>query len=174
MKPRDKETVLDLDGYLDLGCVLIPQMNNLEVRVDYGTGTLIPKLIILELPHSSISLQVFAAARYEDHWPQLRDDIVNSLTAQGVEINVELGSFGTEIHSVMPTVDVSGASVIAPVRLLAVNGDRWYVRVVISGDGAITGERSREVDELISQLVIHRGQDAMSPGEALPIVLPAS
>ena len=125
------------------------------------------------MPHSSISVQAFAAARYEDHWPEMRDDIVNSLTAQGVEINVELGPFGTEIHSVMPMVDDAGGSVIAPVRFLGVNGDRWYLRLVISGDGAITGERSREVDNVISQLVIHRGNDAMSPGEPLPIVLPA-
>ena len=174
MNPRDKSAVPNLEGFLDLGCLLIPETINLEVRVDYATGTLEPKLVILELPHSSISVQAFAAARYEDHWPELRDEIVASLQAQGVEINVELGTFGTEIHSVMPTVDVSGASVIAPVRFLAVNGDRWFLRIVVSGDGAITGQRSREVDAVIASLVIHRGDDAMSPGAPLPIVLPAS
>ena len=160
--------------YLDLGCVRVPRFPELEVRVDFVTGTLEPKLIVLELRHSSISVQPFAAARKEDHWPEMRDDIVKSLKAQGVEINVELGQFGTEIHSVMPTVDVSGAAVIAPVRFLAVSGDRWYLRIVVSGDGAITGERSREVDSLIEQLVVIRGDDAMSPGELLPIVLPAT
>ena len=159
--------------YLDLGCLQIPRFADLEVRVDFATGTLEPKLVVLELNHSSISVQPFAAARYEDHWPDMRDEIVKSLTAQGVEINVELGPFGTEIHSVMPTIDVSGAAVIAPVRFLAVNGDRWYLRIVVSGDGAITGERSREVDALISALVVHRGDDAMSPGELLEIVLPS-
>lgn len=173
MKPQDWSKDLDLDNYLDLGCIHIPQVEGLEVRVDFATGSLEPKLVVLELSHSSLSVQPFAAARYEDHWPQMREEIVKSLTAQGVEINVELGPFGTEIHSVMPTVDVSGAAVIAPVRFLAVNGDRWYLRIVISGDAAITGERSREVDALISKLVIHRGDDAMSPGESLKIVLPA-
>lgn len=171
---QNRETAnSDTDNYLNLGSVHVPQMPNLEVRVDFTTGTLVPKLIVLELPHSSISIQAFAAARHEDHWPELRDDIVASLTAQGVEINVELGPFGTEIHSVMPTVDVSGSAVIAPVRFLAVNGDRWYLRIVVSGDGAITGERSREVDAVISAVQIVRGEDAMSPGEPLPIVLPA-
>lgn len=173
MNLQEKADVDDLSEYLDLGCVLIPRFDDLQVRVDFATGSREPKLIVLELPHSSISVQPFAAARYEDHWPALRDEIVSSLTAQGVEINIELGAFGTEIHSVMPTVDVSGASVIAPVRFLAVNGDRWYLRIVISGDAAITGQRSRQVDEIIAALVIHRGEDAMSPGEQLPIVLPA-
>jgi hypothetical protein len=69
----------------------------------------------------------------------MRDAITSGLREQKVDCTVEMGRFGTEIHAVMPTVDLDGNAHVQPVRFVGVRGSRWLVRVVISGDGALPG-----------------------------------
>lgn len=171
--PRDSNDVgLDDVERLDLGFVRVPVRQGVEVRVEIDERTMQPGGVLLALGHSNISLQAFATPRYEDQWPAERDGLVERLREQGIECTVVLGPYGTEVHTVMPTVDYDGSNVVQSVRFMGVDGTRWFLRVVVNGDGAVGGAAMREVDELVSALVIHRGDDAMAPGEPLAIVLP--
>lgn len=171
--PVDSATVTDDDvERLDLGFVRIPVRQGLEVRVDIDEHATTPSSVSLFLGHSIIALQAFATPRYEDMWPGVRDDIVSRLREQGISCDVVLGAFGTEVHSVMPTVDYDGSNVVQSVRFLGVDGPRWFLRIVVSGDGAVGGAAMRAVDEVVSELVVHRGDSPMAPGEPLAVVLP--
>jgi hypothetical protein len=122
-------------------------------------------------------IQVFAAAMDEDPWASMRDAIVSGLRDQKVDCTLELGRFGTEIHAVMPTVDLDGNAHVQPVRFVGVRGSRWLVRAVISGDGALAlahpnAMADAEIDEVISKLVINRGEDPVPPGERLAMRSP--
>lgn len=170
--PLDSSSVPDDGTRLDLGCLRIAIVDGLEVRVDLDSVSHNAQAVSLFLGHSIISLQVFAAPRHEDLWPDIRDGIVHQLSLQGVESDVVMGRFGTEIHTVMPSIDFDGSSVVQSVRFLGVDGPRWFMRAVVTGDGSIQGQKYDDVDDVISNLVVHRGESPMGPGEHLPIIMP--
>jgi hypothetical protein len=72
----------------------------------------------------------------------------------------------------MPTVDLDGSAHVQPVRFIGIRGTRWLMRIVVSGDGALTNSAETaaavsEIDLLISQLVVARGEEPLAPGERL-------
>ena len=68
--------------------------------------------------------------------------------------------------------DYDGSNVVQSVRFLGIDGPRWFLRVVVSGDGAFSGDIAAQIDELIASFVVHRGDEPMADGEPLPVVLP--
>ena len=174
---REYSNELDTSAMLDLGALFLPNIPGLEVHLDLDPRSGIGKSVSLHLNMTIAEVQVFASASNEDHWAIMRDAIVSGLTEQQVECSVELGRFGTEIHAVMPTVDLDGNAHVQPVRFLGVRGSRWLVRVVISGDGALTKLHTNpsdvtEIDNVIAQLVVNRGDEPLPPGERLDLRSP--
>lgn len=167
----------DTSSMLDLGSVFLPNIPGLEVHLDLDPRSGIGKSVSLHLNMTIAEVQVFAAAVNDDPWATMRDAIVSGLREQKVDCSVEMGRFGTEIHAVMPTVDLDGNAHVQPVRFVGVRGSRWFVRAVISGDGALPKANlnsDAEIDEVISQLVINRGEEPLPPGERLVLRSPSN
>lgn len=174
---REISNEVDTSAMLDLGALLLPNIPGLEVHLDLDPRSGIGKSVSLHLDMTIAEVQVFAAASNEDHWATMRDAIVAGLQEQKVDCSVEMGMFGTEIHAVMPTVDLDGNAHVQPVRFLGVRGPRWLVRVVISGDGALLNLNQNssgvtEINDVISQLVVNRGEEPLPPGERLVLRSP--
>lgn len=174
---REISNEVDTSAMLDLGALLLPNIPGLEVHLDLDPRSGIGKSVSLHLNMTIAEVQVFAAASNEDHWATMRDAIVAGLQEQKVDCSVEMGMFGTEIHAVMPTVDLDGNAHVQPVRFLGVRGPRWLVRVVISGDGALLNLNQNssgvtEINDVISQLVVNRGEEPLPPGERLVLRSP--
>ncbi len=170
--PSDFSNEIDISAMLDLGALLVPNIPGLEVHLDLDPRSGIGKSVSLHLNMTIAEVQVFAAAVNEDSWAGMRDAIASGLREQKVDCTLEMGKFGTEIHAVMPTVDLDGNVHIQPVRFVGVRGTRWLVRVVISGDGALPNNMQRtdgvsEIDSVIAKLVINRGESPLPPGERL-------
>lgn len=173
--PFEFGSEVDTSSMLDLGSLFLPNIPGLEVHLDLDPRSGIGKSVSLHLNMTIAEVQVFAAAVNDDPWAVMRDAIVSGLREQKVDCTVEMGRFGTEIHAVMPTVDLDGNAHVQPVRFVGVRGTRWFVRAVISGDGAlpITHLNSDpEIDEVISKLVINRGEEPLPPGERLVLRSP--
>lgn len=173
---REFSKDVDASAMLDLGALLLPNIPGLEVHLDLDPRSGIGKSVSLHLNMTIAEVQVFAAATNEDSWASMRDAIVSGLQEQQVDCSVEMGRFGTEIHAVMPTVDLDGNAHVQPVRFLGVRGSRWLVRVVISGDGALDLDHNpigvSEINDVIAQLVVNRGEEPLPPGERLALRSP--
>ena len=153
--PMEFHAELDTSFMLDLGALFLPNIPGLEVHLDLDPRSGVGKSVSLHLNMTIAEVQVFAAAANEDPWASMRDAIVSGLREQKVDCTIEMGRFGTEIHAVMPTVDLDGNAHVQPVRFVGVRGSRWLVRVVISGDGALVHANQEnhalvEIDEVIS------------------------
>ena len=177
--PFEFSSEVDTDSMLDLGAVFLPNIPGLEVHLDLDPRSGIGKSVSLHLNMTIAEVQIFAGATNEDLWASMRDAITSGLREQKVDCTIEMGRFGTEIHAVMPTVDLDGNAHVQPVRFVGIRGSRWLVRVVISGDGALVNEdlgseTGPEIDEVISKLVINRGEDPLPPGERLALRSPAA
>ena len=177
--PLEFSSDLDTSSMLDLGAVLLPNIPGLEVHLDLDPRSGKGKSVSLHLNMTIAEVQIFAAAVNDDLWATMRDAITSGLRDQKVDCSVEMGRFGTEIHAVMPTVDLDGNAHVQPVRFVGVRGSRWLVRAVISGDGALVVEKPNAdagpvIDDVISQLVINRGEDPIPPGERLALRSPSA
>jgi Protein of unknown function (DUF3710) len=175
--PFEFGSEVDTSSMLDLGSLFLPNIPGLEVHLDLDPRSGIGKSVSLHLNMTIAEVQVFAAAVNDDPWAVMRDAIVSGLREQKVECTVEMGRFGTEIHAVMPTVDLDGNAHVQPVRFVGVRGTRWFVRAVISGDGALPKTHLNsdpEIDEVISKLVINRGEEPLPPGERLVLRSPTA
>jgi hypothetical protein len=175
--PLEFHADLDTSSMLDLGALFLPNIPGLEVHLDLDPRSGIGKSVSLHLNMTIAEVQVFAAAANEDPWAYMRDAIVSGLREQKVDCTIEMGRFGTEIHAIMPTVDLDGNAHVQPVRFVGVRGSRWLVRVVISGDGALAhanldANALHEIDEVLANLVINRGDDPLPPGERLALRSP--
>lgn len=177
--PLELSADLDTSSMLDLGALFLPNIPGLEVHLDLDPRSGVGKSVSLHLNMTIAEIQVFAAAINDDLWAGMRDAIVSGLREQKVDCSIEMGRFGTEVHAVMPTVDIDGNAHVQPVRFVGARGSRWLVRAVISGDGALPGSRNEvnagsDIDEVISKLVINRGDEPLPPGERLDLRSPAS
>ena len=177
--PLEFSSDLDTSSMLDLGAVFLPNIPGLEVHLDLDPRSGKGKSVSLHLNMTIAEVQIFAAAVNDDLWATMRDAISSGLRDQKVDCTVEMGRFGTEIQAVMPTVDLDGNAHVQPVRFVGVRGSRWLVRAVISGDGALVVEQPNadagpDIDDVISQLVINRGEDPLPPGERLALRSPSA
>lgn len=177
--PLEYSADIDTSSMLNLGTVFLPNIPGLEVHLDLDPRSGKGKSVSLHLDMTIAEVQVFAAASNEDLWAGMRDAIVSGLREQKVDCSVEMGQFGTEIHAVMPTVDLDGNAHVQPVRFVGARGSRWLVRAVISGDGALSDTPHNDkakagIDEVISKLVINRGDEPLPPGERLELHSPVS
>lgn len=168
MSPHSSQPI----DIIDLGCLQIPAIDDLEIQVDVDTASNNIVSISLVLPHSVASVQVFAAATNEDSWPSVREAIVAGLSEQHVECTIELGNFGTEIHCVMPTLNDDGSTVVQPIRFVGIDGPRWFLRAAVGGDAAVFPEALAKMDEVLKSIDVVRGEHAMAPGEPLVFSLP--
>jgi hypothetical protein len=177
--PFELSIDIDTSSMLDLGALFLPNIPGLEVHLDLDPRSGVGRSVSLHLNMTIAEVQVFAAATNEDLWASMRDAIVSGLREQKVDCTVEMGQFGTEIHAVMPTVDLDGNAHVQPVRFVGVRGPRWLIRAVISGDGALPNANpdpiaDSGINEVISKLVINRGEDPLPPGERLALRSPTA
>ena len=177
--PLDLSDGVDTSSMLDLGAVFLPNIPGLEVHLDLDPRLGVGKSVSLHLNMTIAEVQVFAAAADEDPWAAMRDAIASGLREQKVDCSIEMGRFGTEIYAVMPTVDLDGNAHVQPVRFVGVRGPRWLIRAVISGDGALPNANpdaiaDSGINEVISKLVINRGEDPLPPGERLALRSPTA
>jgi hypothetical protein len=53
-----------------------------------------------------------------------------------------------------------------------VDGPRWFLRAVITGEGAVDDAARAPLEELFAEVVVVRGDDAMAPRDPIELRLP--
>jgi len=156
---------------IDLGSLQIPLIEGLEIRVEVDEGTNQPMAITLIRGAGAVQVRLFSAPRSGGGWREARADISRSLTADGGTVDEAISDFGVELLAKLPGQDESGKPMLQSVRFLGVDGPRWMLQGVMLGVGA-QADQAGELEEVFRGIVVVRGDEAMPPGNALPITLP--
>lgn len=161
------------DGRVDLGSVWVPVHDGLELRieVDEPTGQLVAVTLISG--PSALQIAPFAAPRRSGLWDEVRTELRGSVASQGGTADEVEGPFGTELRARMPVRQADGSSGSQRVRFIGVDGPRWFLRGVLSGQAAEDPGSAADAEELFRQIVVVRGGEAMAPRELIPLRLPA-
>jgi hypothetical protein len=163
--PYDVADAPDSDR-LDLGSLQIPAIDGVEVRVQADPEGQIQQVVLVH-GESALQLGVFAAPRSAGIWDEVRADIREQLSADGLATKEIDGEYGVELRSRVRTGEGS-----TDIRFVGIDGPRWMVRAVYQGAAAVDPAAAGPLAECLRGLVVVRGTEAMPVREPLPLHLP--
>ena len=85
------------------------------------------------------------------------------------------GPFGVELRRLLPVTTPDGEQGYQPSRMWVVEGPRWLLRGIVYGQAALEDGVDGPVEPLITafrQVVVRRDEQAMAPGDLLPLDAP--
>jgi hypothetical protein len=177
--PEDREVEGPLDDgeanpvrpYIDLGGVKVLPREGLHLRLEIEEESQRVVAVSLDFAGSTLQVQPFAAPRSSGLWHEIRGQIAEQVSAQGGRVTEREGVFGPELLAEVPVAGgTPGETRIA--RFIGVDGPRWFLRGVISGDGAVKPEAGEAVEDLFRSIVVVRGSVPMPPRDLIPLKMP--
>ncbi|MGC5050810.1 DUF3710 domain-containing protein [Micromonospora sp. DT48] len=151
---------------LDLGSLQIPAVPDVEVRVQADPQGVVQQVVLVH-GQSALQLGAFAAPRSEGIWDEVREEIRQSLFADGAAAQEVEGEYGTELHARVRTDDG-----LTDLRFVGIDGPRWMVRAVYQGAAATDPAAAGPLARCLDGLVVDRGMEAKPVREPLPLRLP--
>ena len=103
---------------------------------------------------------------------RIRQELSKAIETGGGTVEEVDGPLGKQLNVRMPQQGPDGRTVFAPARFVGVDGPRWFLRAVLSGQAAVDDEAAEQLIAGLRQFVVHRGQSPMAPREMLPLTLP--
>lgn len=170
--PFDRSEVEHLDGRFDLGSVWLSPVPGMELRIEIEESDGTVRAITAAIGDSAMQMQAFAAPRSSGIWRPIRQEIADSVRAQGGSAEEADGPLGTELITRLPSAGSGGRTVFHVMRFIGVDGPRWFLRSVLTGPAASDEDAAAPFLDAIRNSVIVRGQEARPPREMLPFTLP--
>lgn len=167
--PYDVSEIESRRGYIDFGALLIPGGKDQKVRLDIDQKTKRVVALTISAGQASVQVQPFSAPKSGGTWDEVRQQIEESVVKQKGKVKETDGRFGKELVTRVPTTLKDGRSGWRVARFIGFEGDRWFLRGVVGGRGAIDRAAAAEVEDLFSRLVVVRGEDPMPPRELLQL-----
>ena len=155
----------------DFGSLLVPvtPMQQIELATD-GQRVI---WVSVKSGQSELRVHAFAAPRSTGLWAEVRPEIDSELASVGTTAQEVEGPFGTEMFAHVPVQPGNPAAGTVPMRFIGVDGPRWLLRGLIIGAAADGTEPAEPFEDILSDVVVVRGDGPMPPREMLEISLPA-
>jgi hypothetical protein len=162
---------------IDLGSLVLTGFPGAELRLQVAeeTSQIISAMLISD--NSALELGAYAAPRSGGLWAELREDMIESATEAGGSGSLVEGPFGVELRRLLPVTTPEGEEGYQPSRMWVVEGPRWLLRGIVYGQAALEEGVEPPVAELLAafrKVIVRRGDEAMAPGDLLPLSMPAN
>ena len=155
---------------VDLGGVRIPIVAGMELRAELAEERIVAATLIVG--QSALQIQPFAAPRSMGIWDEVRGEIEVGIREQGGHAAEAIGRFGTELRAQVPVRLPDGSAGIQVARFLGVDGPRWFLRGVITGQAAVEPRTAGALEDLFAGVLVVRGADPMAPRDPIDLRLP--
>lgn len=158
------DNVPDYSDYLDLGSFYLPFLQGISLHLKKHRETNHIMGVIATYGSSSVSIEAFAAPKSSGIWDDIRKELIES-NDKITEID---GAFGKEL--LLP-VSVEGKTV--QTRFVGVDGSRWMLRGIFSGQAAEQSMKNSDetlaLNGWFSNIVMNRGDEPMAPRDLIPM-----
>jgi hypothetical protein len=160
---------------IDLGAMLLSAIPGAQYQLRVSEET--QEIVSVMLIHagSALELAAFAAPRSGGLWSELREDYVAEAEQAGGSALLAEGPFGVQLSRVIPVVTPEGEQGYQPSRMWVAEGPRWLLRGIVYGPAALEEGDDAALADLLTafrQTVVRRGDEAMAPGDLLPLTMP--
>ena len=170
--PRNYVEVDTSEGYIDMGAILFPAVQGMQLRTQVADdGTTVLQILVV-LGNSGIQMSVAAAPRSGGVWEELREEIRKGFEEQNAKVADIRTRYGDELLVDMPMQMPDGRSATSRMRILGREGDRWFARIDILGPAAANAEAGVDIEKVIDRIVVHRDDHPRTRLELLPVRLP--
>ena len=159
-------------GRVDLGALLVPAVEGMELRLEMADADQVIAATVVAR-QSAVQLQAFAAPRSEGIWDEVRSEIALEISKQGGTVDEREGPFGIELRAQVPVQAPDGSRGVQLVRFMGVDGPRWFLRGVVSGQGAVQPQEALDIEHVFRDTVVNRGGSPMAPRDPIPLRMPA-
>ncbi len=169
--PWDAEQPYPARDRFDFGSLLVPLGPEYKahlIMADEQHGV----CVIIQYGESEMQLQAFAAPKQGSLWDELRTGTAQEINEAGGEAQETVGPFGTELVARVPAPAEHAVSGSLVVRIIGVDGPRWFLRGTFTGPAAGGGEAASLLEEIFRDVVVVRGGHAVPPKEILELRLP--
>lgn len=174
--PWDRDEVEVSEGdtdRVDLGGLLLPVTDGLEMQVQVDRDTQQIASVALMGEEGACELRPLAAPRNSDIWDDVREELAEQLRRQGGSVTEADGRFGRELRVVLSAPDQQGQRTRQASRLMGIRGPRWLLRATYLGRPAVEPHEAGLVESTLRRVVVVRGEEAMAPGDPIPLRLPS-
>jgi uncharacterized protein DUF3710 len=169
--PWDSASGYPDEARMDFGSLLVPVKEGYDIQVMMSEEEGISIAVVRG--DSGMQLQPFAAPRNAGLWHEVLPEIAQEVANAGGQSAERDGPFGAELVARV-TPQGAGAQVPPqPLRFIGVDGPRWFLRGLISGPAALDDQLTQQFREILSGVVVVRGDQAQPPRQPLQIQLPA-
>jgi len=176
---------------IDLGSLVISPVPGSELRLQVNEAQdIVSAMLVLPIhgpgadgvtpevvASSALELSAYAAPRSGGLWAELRDEISEAAVEVGGSAELAAGPFGVELRRLLPVTTPDGEQGYQPSRMWVAEGQRWLLRGIVYGQAAITDDDEdpavAAVLAAFRDVVVRRGDEAMAPGDLLPMTIPA-
>jgi hypothetical protein len=171
--PWDYDEVEDPQaGRVDLGALLVPAVEGMQLRLEMAENQQVIAATVVA-GQSAVQLQAFAAPRSEGIWEEVRSEISSEISRQGGTVDAQEGPFGIELRAQVPVQAPDGSRGVQLVRFIGVDGPRWFLRGVVSGQGAVQRNEALAIEHVFRDTVVNRGGTPMAPRDPIPLKMPS-
>jgi len=167
----------DDEPRIDLGSMILTGFPGAEVRLQVAEETSQIISAMLVSGNSALELGAYAAPRSGGLWSELREDMMQTATEAGGSASIVEGPFGVELRRLLPVTTPEGEEGYQPSRMWVAEGPRWLLRGIVYGQAALEEGEEPPVAELLAafrKVIVRRGDEAMAPGDLLPLTMPAN
>jgi hypothetical protein len=156
---------------LDFGSLKVPAIDGMQLRVEMDEQEN-PIAVSVLIDETVLQLQAFAAPKTEPLWEEVRQEIAEGIRGgQGKAMEAD-GPYGRELHAEVVISDPSGSTTRQAARFIGVDGERWFLRGVVTGAGATEPAMAEAVLTIFGGVEVERGTQAAAPRDPLPITIP--
>ncbi|WP_205474510.1 DUF3710 domain-containing protein [Nocardioides sp. SYSU D00038] len=157
---------------IDLGSLLVAPPAGLELRLQVDEASQQVQAVLLASERGMIELRAFAAPRNGDLWGEVRPQIAADMSQRGGTATEQEGRFGPELSCSMTVTDSEGRTGTQPSRVVGINGPRWLLRATLLGEPAMDPAKAGPWEDALASVAVRRGEQALPPGEPLPVTMP--
>lgn len=173
----DSEVDLDQDDVtrVQLGSLTVTPWDGLGLQLQVVEGTRAVRSITAVWKNSGLEVALFAAPASGGMAAELREDLVDEAEQSGGSATMAEGPFGAEVRRVLPQEGPKGEQLFHVSRIWFAEGPRWLLRGTLLGEAAVGSVDAPIVTlfvEFFRNLVVHRGDKPMVPGELITLDLP--
>ena len=157
----------DDDRYISFGSMFLPLVEGLTIRAKRSQDPQSPsplESITVQLGDGAIEIVPFAAPKTLGLWDAMSDELLDA----NKSAKVQEGRFGDEV---MLPVAVKGKTMMT--RIVGVDGPRWLLRGIFTGDAADgESDNKKALEDYFAQIIVRRGDAPLAPRDIIPILPP--
>lgn len=169
--PFDIADVDSVEGMHNFGVLNLPFENGVRVQFTINKRTRGAMGTLVQLANSSLTISAYAAPKSASLWPDVRDELAESVVDGGGTANFREGPFGPEVEVMVAKKEVNE---VRHVRYVGVDGPRWLLRATIEGEAVSNADTRELVYSYLRQVVVDRGDSPHPVRDQLELTMPDS